>query len=568
MSDFPARWQCGNWSAFLGWLHILSDVATFGAYFAIPSVLIYFARKRIDFPFTKLFWLFGGFILACGTVHLIEAIIFWSPIYRVSALMKVVTAVVSWSTVIVLVRYTPSILHLPSVAATNERLKSEIVKREETEFLLQHREMEARAASQSKSEFLANMSHEIRTPMAAIIGYADVLLGHLKDPDNRNCVLIMRQNGEHLLELINDILDLSKIEAGKLDINQQPCQLPELVAEIQLLMQVQAWEKKIRFEVVFESAVPRVIQTDSTRLRQMLINLIGNAIKFTDRGRVCLKVKLVDHVHESQVEFAISDTGIGISALHLERLFKPFSQIDSSVTRRYQGSGLGLAISQRLVQLLHGEIEVQSTLGAGSTFYVRLPASSPGGIDLVMPDRIVSSKESDPIPADIPSLDCHVLVVDDRRDVRHISQHFLEKAGAKVSTAEDGQQGIDAVIAARDAGEPFDLIVMDIQMPVIDGMQAVATLRSAGIESPIIALTADAMKGDRDKCLNAGCDDYLSKPIDQAELIRLAARYTQSISLDELRRTRLARIHELTGALRAESLSKGSITQSFSLPEE
>jgi PAS domain S-box-containing protein len=682
-ADFPPRWYCGNWSEFLGWLHIVSDFATFGAYFAIPIVLIYFARKRDDFPFTKLFWLFGSFIFACGTVHLIEAVIFWSPIYRISGMLKFITAVVSWTTVIALVRCAPDILRLPTLAMTNERLRLEIEQRKAIEAELiaakddlfnQKRELEliyesapvgmsligpdlryirinnqlaeinglpqdehvgkhlrdvlpelsdeveamyrevfetgdaklhfeitgrtpstrqqrtwlasfyplftenhsvssvssivqditdrkriekrlknseavALAANQSKSEFLANMSHEIRTPMAAILGYADVLLGHLKDPDNRNCVLIMKRNGEHLLSLINDILDLSRIEAGKLDLELEKCPLPQLVGDIESLMQVRAEEKKVRFAVEFEGLVPRIIQTDPTRLRQVLINLIGNAIKFTDEGEVRLRIKFVEEANPPMIEFAIVDTGIGISEEQQKRLFQPFSQADTSVTRKYGGSGLGLVISQRLVEMLSGEMDLQSKFGEGSTFIVRIPMQSIDGIELVEPDLVIRNLAPEEFLAAAPRLDCRVLVVDDRRDVRHISQHFLEKAGASVSTAEDGQQGIDAAVRARASHWPFDLIVMDMQMPNVDGLQAVAALRSAGIEWPIIALTADAMKGDRDKCLNGGCDDYLSKPIDQAKLIRMVATYTQTIPLEELRLARAERVQALKATL-------------------
>ncbi|MDA8746219.1 ATP-binding protein [Rubripirellula amarantea] len=685
--DFPARWQCGNWSDFLGWLHIGSDLATFAAYYAIPIVLVYFARKRRDFPFKRIFWLFAAFISACGTVHLIEAVIFYYPIYRISGLMKLFTAIVSWGTVIALIRYLPLVMHYPSLADTNERLKKEIIhrqkverdllasqaellsqksemdlmykaapvgmslvgpdlryirindrladihglsreahlgkrirdvlpdlgqkierfyqrilktgeaqldneitgttdasskrrtwlasyyplkgedgvihsisavvqditQRKETERRLKQSEAAALAASQSKSEFLANMSHEIRTPMAAILGYADVLLGHLKDPDNRNCVLIMKRNGEHLLELINDILDLSRIEAGKMDVEEEPVALPHLVADIESLMQVRAEEKKVIFEVDFEGHIPHTIKTDPTRLRQVLINLIGNAIKFTDEGEVRLKVKFIEGDETPLIEFAIIDTGIGMSPDQIDRLFKPFSQGDSSVTRQYGGSGLGLAISQRLVQMLNGKMELESKVGEGSTFYVHLPVSSIGELELVKPDLLVKSSEPRDLLAETPKLTGRILVVDDRRDVRHISQHFLEKAGATVSTAEDGQEGIDMAIAARDAGKPFDLVVMDMQMPNVDGMQAVAELRSAGIEWPIVALTADAMKGDRDKCLNGGCDDYLSKPIDHAKLIQMAAKFTQSVTADELRQMRSERAAKLHRTLTQHS---------------
>jgi len=352
----------------------------------------------------------------------------------------------------------------------------------------------------------------------------------------------MKRNGRHLLELINDILDLSRIEAGKMDVEVESVSLVNLVSEVQSLMHVRAVEKNLEFHAEFNSEVPEQIQTDPTRLRQVLINLIGNAIKFTEKGSVVLSVVLKG---DSLLTFSVRDTGIGMSVEQQEHLFKPFSQGDSSVTRNYGGSGLGLAISNRLTAMLGGDISMETKLGVGSTFTVTIPIGPIGKVHLIKPSLF---NQSDPVEDEEfkpDKLACRILIVDDRRDVRHISQHFLEKAGARVSTAEDGQQAIDAAIAARDSGEPFDVVVMDMQMPNVDGLHAVAELRSAGIEVPIIALTADAMKGDREKCLNGGCDDYLAKPIDQAKLILMVAKYTQAIPLNELRRTRLERIRSL-----------------------
>ncbi|ELP30649.1 sensory transduction histidine kinase [Rhodopirellula baltica SWK14] len=433
---------------------------------------------------------------------------------------------------------------------------ADVTERKRQEERLQRSEQIALAANQSKSEFLANMSHEIRTPMAAILGYADVLLGHLEDPDNRNCVMIIKRNGEHLLSLINDILDLSRIEAGKLSVDAESVPLPRLVGDIQSLMQVRADEKNVDFQVEFEGRVPQSIETDPTRLRQVLINLIGNAIKFTDEGSVRLKVRFMKGADPPVVEFSIVDTGIGISKEQQDRLFKPFSQGDASVTRKYGGSGLGLAISQRLIEMMDGEMSLESELGEGSTFFVRLPVHSVEGIELVTPDLVKQPSRPEELLAEIPKLDCRVLVVDDRRDVRHISQHFLEKAGAKVDTAEDGQQGVDAAIQARDSGHPYDLIVMDMQMPVVDGLQATALLRSAGIDWPIIALTADAMKGDRDRCLNGGCDDYLSKPIDHIQLVSMVANYTHEIDVSELVQRRHLRADQLQEKIEREDRSR------------
>ncbi|MEZ6152662.1 MAG: CHASE3 domain-containing protein [Pirellulaceae bacterium] len=411
----------------------------------------------------------------------------------------------------------------------------DITERKRQEQRLLESEQAALAASRSKSEFLANMSHEIRTPMAAILGYADVLLGHLKDPDNRNCVQVIQRNGQHLLELINDILDLSRIEAGKLEVEMESVSLPQLVGDLQSLMQVRADAKKLDFRAVFTSKVPQTIATDPTRLRQVLINLIGNAIKFTERGSIVLSI---GYSPSGVLTFSVSDTGIGMSDEQQQRLFKPFSQGDSSVTRSYGGSGLGLAISLRLAGMLGGDISMSSRLGEGSTFTVTLPIGTDNSIPLVQPDLIASAREHEPMESTTRTLACRVLVVDDRRDVRHISQHFLEKAGAKVVTAEDGRFAIDVALAAHEAGQPFDLVVMDMQMPNLDGLQATAQLRSAGIQWPIIALTADAMKGDRQRCLDGGCDDYLSKPIDHDKLVGMAARYTQDITQQELQQQR------------------------------
>lgn len=444
----------------------------------------------------------------------------------------------------------------------------DITERKRQEQRLLESEQAALAANRSKSEFLANMSHEIRTPMAAILGYADVLLGHLKDPDNRNCVQVMKRNGEHLLELINDILDLSRIEAGKLDVSLETVSLPHLVADVQSLMHVRADEKNLQFRAEFTGPVPETFRTDPTRLRQVLINLIGNAIKFTKQGSVVLAVSFLPR-HPPQgsrpkaaldpntilelstaldllanidtqgiLSFSVRDTGIGMSDEQQQRLFKPFSQGDSSVTRAYGGSGLGLAISKRLVSMLSGHITIHSKLGEGATFTVMLPIAAGEDVRLIQPDLITSHRETQTAETTSRSLACRILVVDDRRDVRHISQHFLEKAGALVSTAEDGRQGIAAALAARDVQKPFELIVMDMQMPHIDGLQATAELRLAGIKCPIIALTADAMKGDRERCLAGGCDDYLSKPIDQLQLVNLVAYYTQDITQAELQERR------------------------------
>jgi len=550
VTDFPPRWNCGNWSEGLGWLHVMSDTAISASYFALPVTLALFIRRRKDVPFTGLFWLFSAAIVACGITHAIEVLIFWHPVYRVSGLMKFAAAIASIVAVLVAIRVMPLAIRLPSLAATNERLRNEIEGRRRIEARLVQAERQALSASKAKSEFLANVSHEIRTPMSAILGYCDVLLGHLHDPDNRNCVMIMKRNGDYLLELINDILDLSRIEAGHVETELVNVALPPLLADLQTLMQVRADENQVRLQTRVRTSVPQIIQTDAIRLRQVLINLLSNAIKFSVGGHVTLELSVREAAGEDEIEFAVIDDGIGISAEQQSRLFKPFSQGDSSVTRTFGGSGLGLAISKRLIDLLGGTVEVESSLGKGSTFFVRLPVCLADSEAWMEPGQAEASLCAAP-PTKLPvRLDCRVLVVDDRRDVRHISQHFLEKAGADVKTAEDGLQGFQQAIAARDAGTPFDLIVMDMQMPHMDGLQATAELRAAGIQWPIIALTADAMMGDRERCLQGGCDDYLSKPIDHAALVEMVAQYTQTdlLYLTQKRKQRTSRgSHSATG---------------------
>ncbi|MCA9263246.1 MAG: response regulator [Planctomycetales bacterium] len=396
----------------------------------------------------------------------------------------------------------------------------------------------AEAANRTRGEFLANMSHEIRTPMAAILGHADMLLTHLKDPDNRQCVATIKRNGEHLLDVINDILDLSRLEANKLSIDLGPCELCEVLADIKSLMEVRVDNRPIDFRVRTASMIPRIIHTDVTRLKQVLLNLVGNAIKFTESGHVEIRVEYL--APDRSLRVAIEDTGIGIAPDRIEALFQPFSQGDASVTRRYGGSGLGLTISKHIAELLGGELLVASELGKGSTFTLILPIGMPDDPSLIDFDGdsgVAAVGGVEPTP----QLACRVLLVDDRRDVRYVAQHFLEEAGAEVRTAKDGELAIQAYRDGQQSDSPFDIIIMDMQMPNVDGYTATAQLRSDGCHLPIIALTAAAMRGDRERCLDAGCDDYLSKPLSAIPLVQMVARYTQDVSQEELSRLRSER---------------------------
>jgi PAS domain S-box-containing protein len=406
---------------------------------------------------------------------------------------------------------------------------NDISEQKRTEEQLRFAQKEAEAANRSKSDFLANMSHEIRTPMTAILGYADLLAKHLTDGDDLLSVQTIRRNGQFLLEIINDILDVSKIEAGKLELHHERFSVADLVGEVHSLMEVRAREKSLPFEVEFETEIPATIYSDEKRVRQVLINLIGNAIKFTYQGQIRLLIRLEQQGGQPQIHFSVIDTGIGISRDLKDRLFEPFSQADTSAARRFEGTGLGLTISRRLTELLGGQIGVESEPGRGSTFFFTIATGELEGVTMQMPRQTSQDVVVHEDPA-IETISGRILVADDRREVRYLAQHFIEEAGGEVVTAENGLLAVQAVQDGIATGKPFCLILMDMQMPVLDGYHAVKQLRELGIHTPIVALTAHAMQGDRERCLAVGCDEYLTKPIDRDELLRVLLQCQRQVA--------------------------------------
>ena len=401
----------------------------------------------------------------------------------------------------------------------------DVAERKEAEQQAAEARLLAEAASRAKSEFLANMSHEIRTPMTAILGYADVLARQVADPDDLQCVETIRRNGDHLIGLINDILDLSKIEAGRVEVERHRFEPDRLVAEVCSLMDVRAREKGLRLEVEAPGPLPETVESDPTRLRQVLVNLVGNAIKFTESGEVRVVVRLEeDDPAAPRLRFEVADTGIGIAPEQADRLFRPFTQGDSSMTRLYGGSGLGLVICRRLVELLGGEISVESAPGRGSRFAFTVAAGPLEGVPRVAPRTGIDAAAPPEEEGPPRRLSCLVLVADDRPDIRSLARMYLEDAGARVKTAEDGEAAIAALRRAEGAGTPFDVVVMDMQMPRLDGYSAVSRLRAEGYARPVLALTASAMRGDRERCLASGCTEYLPKPIDRRLLVDLVGR--------------------------------------------
>jgi signal transduction histidine kinase/CheY-like chemotaxis protein len=434
---------------------------------------------------------------------------------------------IAFEVVFLVVKCVRSMRDMRRIAADQAALE---VHQSQTEAIVERRTRDLRLAndaaeraSEAKSLFLANMSHEIRTPMSAILGYTELLLDPgVNDDDRRAHLLTIRRNGEHLLSIINDILDLSKIEAGRMTVEIIPTSPATVLEEVCSLMNVRAMAKGIVLERSVVGTLPRSVRTDPTRLRQVLLNVVGNAIKFTHKGRVHIRMS-----HETEpsprLKFKVIDTGIGLRPEEMDELFKAFTQADSSTTRRFGGTGLGLSISKRISQMLGGDIEVVSEHGKGSTFVISI-AAEPVACTTEFGEQFVVSRTQVVGPRRPVTLEeTRILVVEDGPDNQRLISHHLGKAGAAVEIAETGAEGLARALDAQREG--FDLIVMDMQMPEMDGYEASRRLRAAGWTRPIIALTAHAMQGDRERCLAAGCSDFLTKPIDRQVLVETCGRW-------------------------------------------
>ena len=379
----------------------------------------------------------------------------------------------------------------------------------------------AEQASQSKSAFLANMSHEIRTPMNAILGFTEVLRRNIeRDETKRQRHLnTIHSSGTHLLNLINDILDLSKIEADRMEVESVPCAVHRVIAEVVTVMRVRADEDNITLDYEFENAIPESILSDPARVRQILTNLIGNAIKFTEEGGVRIITRLDQQDGDAKIIMQIIDTGIGMTSEAAAKIFDPFAQADASVTRRFGGTGLGLSISKRFAEALGGEIVVTSEPGVGSVFAVTIDAGDIDGIDLMVPniEELESvSEDEEHLAIHLPGL--RVLLVDDGEENRDLMSVVLQEAGTTYATAENGLEAVE-----KATEQSWDVILMDMQMPVMDGYTATRTLRSQGYDKPIIALTAHAMQHAEQECRDAGCSGFLTKPVDFDRLIGMLA---------------------------------------------
>ncbi|MFZ2855684.1 MAG: ATP-binding protein [Rhodocyclaceae bacterium] len=503
---FMPHGHCYLWTPELLWLNIAADSIIALAYMSIPVTLIYFIRKRKDLPFNWMFGAFGIFILACGATHLMDIWTIWNPAYWLAGSIKAVTAMASIVTAVLLVKLVPTALRIPS----QEQLTSLNNELTIANAELQQANRRLEEANHAKRDFLANMSHELRTPLNAVLGYAQLLK---REPGmnerQAHGLNTIEQSGQHLLSLISDLLDLTKIEAGKLELHPDTLHLATFLAIVGDIIRVRAEEKGLSFVQVPAPELP-VVMADAQRLRQILLNLLGNAVKFTDHGQVSLRVGILPTAgHTARLRFEVQDSGVGIAPEQQGIIFQPFEQVGDT-QRRAGGTGLGLSISRRLVHLMGGEIQVDSRPGGGSRFWFDLewPIAAED-LALAAPSAVSINGYRGPRRS--------VLVVDDTDPNRSLLVDLLRPLGFAVSEASNGQEALQQAQAAAP-----DLVLTDLAMPVMGGVELIRQLRrTPGLESlPIIVVSASASDQDRADSRIAGANAFLLKPIEHSDLLR------------------------------------------------
>lgn len=524
---FMPHGHCYLWYPEILWLNIGADVLIALSYFSIPLALGYFAHKRRDMPFRGIFLLFTAFITLCGLTHLFGIWTIWHPDYGEQGLLKALTGLVSFATAVTVWRLMPVLMRLPSptvlqeannkLLAANEEIEKQVKERtaalQSAKSLLESNEVElrkaydaAKNANQAKSQYLAHMSHEIRTPLSAVTTIANLLprTGEF-NAKQQELIDTLRIGANSLLDLINNILDISKIEAGEFALENHPFEWDALIDDTARVISIRAQEKNIELRSNTGALTGQWLMGDRARLRQVLMNLLGNAVKFTESGSVSLSASVEGD--GSIVLIHVSDTGIGIPEDKLDAVFEQYKQSDHGIASQYGGTGLGLAITRHLVEMMGGSITVESTLGEGSTFAVRLPlikAETPSDEDTSAKTAATKQK-----PAALK-----ILLVEDYPANVLVATTLMDELGHSYDIARTGKEALE--LQAQDA--IYDAVLMDVNMPEMNGLEATKAWRKNEEErgeprTPIIGLTAHAMAGDDQQCLDAGMDSYLAKPL-------------------------------------------------------
>lgn len=533
---FVPRAQCGNWTAALIYLHNISDFFIWTAYIAIPVVLIRFAYRRKELPFQQLFWLFGLFIVACGTTHLLDIILFYKPVYILSGWVKLITAAASWGTVIALFHVVPRALLMKSPDALEaevarrvaelQELNAQLAAANTTKDDLLRREQESRqqaeAANRSKDEFLATVSHELRTPLTSILGWSALLAtGNHEDASVKDAMAAIERNARAQTQIVDDLLDVSRIITGQMKLETVPLDVPTLIANALHSVYPAARAKNIALVTLINTPESTAtINGDEARLKQVIWNLVSNAVKFTPKGG---HVEVALERENSQLLIRVSDNGIGIAPEFLPHVFERFRQSDSSTTRTYGGLGLGLAIARHLVEMHGGTIEAESHgIGQGATFTVRMPILA---VNFTLQEGEQRTAITSPLPqGNLEGLlqGLRLLVIEDDTDSRQLIRTVLELHGARVESVGTAHEGFKAVCERRP-----DVIVCDIGLPGEDGYRLMERIRQLppdeGGLTPAIALTAYVSPRDRLLALSAGFQVHLPKPIQPEFLVSTVA---------------------------------------------
>jgi signal transduction histidine kinase/ActR/RegA family two-component response regulator len=541
---FQPHGMCLLWRSDVLWTHLISDSLIALSYFSIPIALVYFALRRKDLVYRSILFMFSSFIVSCAITHAFGIWTMFVPDYGVQAAIKAGSAAVSVFTAAALWPLMPRLLAIPSrkqLEESHAKLEREVASREHAEASLRklYQELEKRVqerteslaeanralkqarlaadrSNQAKSDFLATMSHEIRTPMNGVMGMLELLKAEELGDDQGHLVDVARDSARDLLRIIDDILDCSRLEAGAIELETVPFDARALVSQVVELLSGGAERKGVRLTAEIHADVPSRLLGDPTRLRQILFNLTGNALKFTQEGEVRVALAYATGGRRPELRIDLFDTGIGIPKGVLDNLFQRFFQADGTITRRFGGTGLGLAICRHLATLMGGEIRVESEEGRGSHFWVVVPLAVPeAGRE---PAR--SSAKSGFAAAQAQA--ARVLVVEDNPVNQLVISRYVEKMGHSCSVVPDGFEALKSLQQER-----FDLVLMDVHMPGLDGVSATRRIRGFGGKFrtvPIIGLTARAMEGDREAFLAAGMNDYVPKPIDLRTLIDAIGR--------------------------------------------